>query len=93
MKSKNYDVIVAGGGTAGVVAAVQSARMGAETLLIEKSGSLGGTITNGGIPSPGVFFAWGKQVIAGIGWELVKKTVSHITVNKPDISNPRNNGI
>lgn len=69
-------MIVAGGGTAGVVAAVQSTRMGAGTLLIKKSGSLSGTITNSVIPSPGVFFAWGKQVIAGIGWELVKK-LSH----------------
>ena len=32
----HYDVIVIGGGTAGVVAAVQAGRAGAKTLLVEK---------------------------------------------------------
>jgi hypothetical protein len=68
-----YDVIVVGGGTAGVVAAVQAGRAGARTLLVEKSGMLGGTVTLGGINAPAHFFAWGRQVIAGIGWELVRR--------------------
>ena len=38
-----YDVIVLGGGTAGVVAAIQAGRAGARTLLVEKTGMLGGT--------------------------------------------------
>ncbi len=37
-----YDIIVAGGGFAGVCAAVAAARLGKRTLLIEKEGSLGG---------------------------------------------------
>ncbi len=69
-----YDVVVAGGGTAGVVAAVQAGRAGARTLLIEKNGILGGTITVGGINAPAHFFAWGRPVIAGIGWELFRRT-------------------
>ncbi len=40
-----YDVIVAGGGTAGSVAAIAAARMGARTLLVEEQGFLGGTAT------------------------------------------------
>nr|MBP6603302.1 FAD-dependent oxidoreductase [Verrucomicrobiales bacterium] len=36
---------------------------------------LGGTMTTGGVAFPGLFDAWGKQVIAGIGWELVKESV------------------
>ncbi len=70
-----FDVMVIGGGTAGVVAAIQAGRAGARTLLVEKTGMLGGTITNGGVNFPGLFHAWGRQVIAGIGWELVCRTV------------------
>ena len=41
------DVVVAGGGTAGVTAAIAAARAGAKTMLIEASGSLGGMMTRG----------------------------------------------
>jgi hypothetical protein len=76
MKENLYDVIVVGAGTAGVVAALQASRAGAKTLLIEKYGIPGGTITMAGINGIGVFFACGKQIIAGIGWELVVKTLA-----------------
>ena len=39
---EKYDVIVAGGGSAGVAAAVSAARRGARTLLVERCGVLGG---------------------------------------------------
>ena len=42
-----YDVIVCGGGPAGVGAAVAAARAGAKTLLIEQYGYLGGMWTAG----------------------------------------------
>lgn len=70
-----YDVIVVGGGTAGVIAAIQAGRAGAATLLVEKNAMLGGTMTLGGINVPAYFFAWGEQVIGGIGWELICKTL------------------
>jgi hypothetical protein len=38
-----FDVLVAGGGSAGLAAAIAAARLGARTLLIERGGSLGGT--------------------------------------------------
>ena len=41
---KKYDLIVAGGGLAGVGAAVAAARQGLEVLLIAKSNSLGGAL-------------------------------------------------
>jgi hypothetical protein len=69
------EVLVVGGGTAGTVAALQAARAGAKTLLVERGAQLGGTTTTGGVAFPGLFDAWGKQVIAGIGWELVKDSV------------------
>lgn len=43
---KKYDVIVAGGGFAGVGAAVCAARTGAKVLLIEKTGCLGGAASS-----------------------------------------------
>lgn len=73
--TQEVDVLVVGGGTAGTVAAIQAGRLGAKTLLLERNSQLGGTMTTGGVAFPGLFDAWGKQVIAGIGWELVKESV------------------
>ena len=43
----DYDVIVAGGGPAGIAAAVSAARLGARTALVERYGILGGMLTSG----------------------------------------------
>jgi hypothetical protein len=85
-----YDVIVVGAGSAGVVAATQAGRAGASTLLIEKSGILGGTTTLGGVNFPGLFHAWGQQIIAGIGWELVVNTSKECGQPLPDFDNWKN---
>lgn len=69
------DVLIIGGGTAGVVAAIQAGRAGAKTMVVENGSQLGGTTTTGGVSFPGIFHAWGKQVIAGIGWEVVSESV------------------
>ena len=42
---KTYDVIVAGGGTAGVMAACAAAREGARVIILEREYALGGTST------------------------------------------------
>ncbi len=81
-----YDILVLGGGTAGVMAAVQAGREGAKTLLVEKSDRLGGTGVNAGINFPGLFHAWRKQVIAGIGWELVCRSMDEENRPYPDFS-------
>ncbi len=81
-----YDVVVIGGGSAGICAATQAARAGASTLLIEKNASLGGTTTNGAVSYPGLFHAWCKQVIAGVGWEIVTKSVALSGGTLPDFS-------
>ena len=46
-KEFNTDVLVVGGGMAGVAAAVTAARNGMKTLLVESQGTLGGLATNG----------------------------------------------
>ena len=42
-----YDLIVFGGGTAGVSAAYTASKLGMKTLLVEKTDVLGGSITQG----------------------------------------------
>lgn len=67
-----YDVIVVGGGIAGVSASVSAARKGMSVLLIEKSINLGGLATSG-------LISWyeplcdgnGKQMVYGIAEELI----------------------
>lgn len=50
--TKNYDVLVIGGGPGGYVAAIKAAQLGLNTACIEKRGRLGGTCLNVGcIPS------------------------------------------
>jgi NADPH-dependent 2,4-dienoyl-CoA reductase/sulfur reductase-like enzyme len=49
---KRTEVLVVGGGTAGVSAAVAAARSGAEVTLVERYGSLGGLATGGLIVAP-----------------------------------------
>ena len=58
------------------------------TVLVENGSQLGGTTTTGGVAFPGLFHAWGKQVIAGIGWELVTDTVKLDGGELPDFSIP-----
>ncbi|MFO7903620.1 MAG: FAD-dependent oxidoreductase, partial [Pirellulaceae bacterium] len=82
------DVVVVGGGTAGTIAAIQAARAGVKTVLIERGSRLGGTTTVGGVAFPGLFHAWGKQIISGIGWDLVTKTVAMDGGKLPDFSRP-----
>lgn len=82
------DILVVGGGTAGVIASIQCGRSGVKTTLVENGSMLGGTTTTGGVNFPGIFFAWGKQIISGIGWELVQEAVSLNDDQLPDFSVP-----
>jgi len=80
------DVLVVGGGSAGTIAAIQAGRAGAKTIVMERASSLGGMTTRGGVCFPGLFDAWGKQIISGIGWELVKECVELDGGTLPDFS-------
>lgn len=72
---KRYDVIVCGGGTAGMIAAVASGRLGARTLLIDREGYLGGTATYG-IPFLGFFSGDGTKVVDGLAQEIVDRMIA-----------------
>lgn len=73
MIKKEYDVIVAGGGMSGTCAAIAAARNDMSVLLIDQNGYLGGTLTANGVGPMMTFFAGEKQVIQGIGEEIVKR--------------------
>ena len=73
MPIRKFDVVIAGGGTAGVVAALAAARQGAKTALIESKGYTGGTVTEGGTALHSFFNLWKafpgvekRQVVKGI---------------------------
>ena len=80
------DVVVAGGGTSGVFAAISAAKTGAKTILVEKNSILGGTMTVANVNFPGLFFAWGKQVINGPCWESIERTIKIGGAKMPQIS-------
>jgi hypothetical protein len=75
MKTIQTDVLVCGGGCAGIAAALSSARNGAQTLLIERAGFSGGIITTVGLP----YFDGlidkpsGRFVVKGIALELLQR--------------------
>ncbi len=49
MSAQTYDLIIIGGGSGGVGAAIAAARAGLKTLLVEEQPWLGGTSTSGGV--------------------------------------------
>lgn len=72
----DYDVIVAGAGPAGWIAAVSAARTGLRTALVERLGFVGGTATAGLVAPLSGFFFQGRRVIGGISWEFVQRMVA-----------------
>jgi len=92
---RQFDVVVAGGGTAGVVAALAAARQGAKTILIEAKGYTGGTVVEGGTTLHSFFNLWKafprvekRQVVRGIPQEIVDRlaqlggTTGHAEMSK-----------
>ncbi len=81
---ESCDVLVAGGGMAGIAAAIAAARTGAKTLLVEKAGWLGGMGASGATGLHSFFNIFDahpsverKRVVAGIAQELVDR-VRHL---------------
>ena len=66
------DVVVLGGGVAGVAAAIASARGGAKTLLVERDGCLGGAATLGLVTPLSATSSTRGHSFGGLGEELLK---------------------
>lgn len=67
------DVVVVGGGPGGLCAAIAAAEEGADTLLIERYGFLGGMATAGLVNPFMSWFAGGEPIIRGLFERLVDK--------------------
>ena len=70
---EHYDVIVLGGGIAGLAAAVKSARLGAKTALIEQYAFAGGMATAGMVSPFMKFEIAGDRLVKGIFLELEQR--------------------
>jgi hypothetical protein len=73
------DVVVAGGGIAGVAAAIAAAREGVSVILMEKQFGLGGLATLGHVVKylP-LCDGYGKQVMGGLAEELLQRSVMEL---------------
>lgn len=76
-KVLNYDVLIAGGGTSGVIAGISAAREGLKVLVIERMNALGGTQTFSLVTplmEPGIP---GKEAVSSsIGEEIRQKMIN-----------------
>ena len=85
VNKEHYNVIVVGGGIAGVSAAVSAARCGVSVLLIEKNVNLGGLATGG-------LISWyeplcdgkGEKMMCGMAEELIKLACRYGFENLPE---------
>ena len=77
-----YDIVVYGGTSAGISAAIQSSRMGKSVVLIEptqKDGGLLGGLTTGGLGATDI---GNKQAIGGISREFYERIAKKYTEQK-----------
>lgn len=84
VNKREYDVVVCGGGTGGVFAAIAAARGGARTALIESKGYVGGIAAEGGCGLHSFFNLWKafpgvekKMVVRGIPEEFIQRLYQH----------------
>lgn len=78
IEKEYYDVVVAGGGPAGIGAAISAARCGLKTLLVENNCCMGGVSTAGALP-----FYLGAMTGSISFPMMLKKGLSYSELNRP----------
>jgi hypothetical protein len=80
LPARHFDVVIVGAGTAGVIAAIASARQGAKTVLVEAKGYPGGVAVEGGTALHSFYNLWKafpgvekRQLVRGIPAEMVNR--------------------
>ena len=69
LKEMEYDVVVIGGGAGGLCAAISAAREGAKTILVERTGVLGGCAASG-LTILGYMDRQGRKALGGMPQEF-----------------------
>lgn len=84
-----YDVVVLGGGPAGIAAAVAAARGGARTILVERHGFLGGMATAAGVTNfcglHGNVHGEQRRVVLGVARDLTDRLARMGALNTPHL--------
>lgn len=81
----DVDVVVIGGGLSGVGAAVGAARAGAKTLIVERTGYLGGWIRGTGLGNVVGIEGWRPSLNEGVLLDTAKKMVELKAEAYPDL--------
>jgi len=85
-----YEVVVLGGGPAGIAAALAAGRSGRSTLLIERYGFLGGAGTAAGLSTfcglHAVVHGKHEQVVHGIADDILERLRAMDGLNKPHLT-------
>jgi hypothetical protein len=72
----HFDVVVAGGGASGLMAAVAAARLGARVLIVELSGCFGGAATTAMVAQWLGFYNGETRAVGGLPIELTERVIA-----------------
>lgn len=70
-----YDLVICGGGPAGIGAAICAGKQGLRTALVERFGFLGGMATAGYVNPMSEFAYNGRRVLGGAAWEFARNLI------------------
>jgi hypothetical protein len=86
----DYEVVVVGGGPAGIAAAIAAGRAGRETICIERYGFLGGAGTAAGLSTfcglHAVVHGRHEQIVHGVADDILERLQAMDGLNKPHLT-------